>query len=256
LGHDEWDTTVVTSIKRTTPCYKHGVRPTWKIVSVGGTPTRTFREARAAIGKLDHSKPTFELVFEPCVPLHIDDFFPGITHDPKSMMLSRDDDDDYSGHRVVVGGHEMTEGVHAWNVTVVKAAPKSSIRIGVCDADDFNPNLAAGDDKFAWAFDIQGFSMHNSSKSVSGQSESGGVVRMPAVHANDSFTVICDMVNGLMVLDFCVTGAKQCITYVYRNMQAKEKGKRLSPIFSFGSPGQKLRVTKATSWPALAPKGL
>ena len=50
-------------------------------------------------------------------------------------------DDTFYGSRTVIGGHVLTEGVHAWNVEIIDGGKNMSIRMGICDAEASVPSL-------------------------------------------------------------------------------------------------------------------
>jgi hypothetical protein len=183
-----------------------------------------------------------------------DDCWAGMLFDHGTGIVSRDITDTFAGPRLAFGDSVMVSGVHAWNITVVDPGigKDMDIRVGICDANDMNPNVTPGDDKFCWAFDTRGYMVHNRKKETHGEGEdTGEQTKEDDFHAHpplnrlrtgDSCTMMCDMDNGILVMDFWAVGGS--ITYLYRNLQHKEKGKHLSMVVSLGSPGQKIKITR------------
>ena len=156
------------------------------------------------------------------------------------------------GPRLAFGDSVMTSGVHCFNVTVIDpgTGKDMDIRFGICDANDMNPNISPGEDKYCWAFDARGYMIHNGKKETHGEGEDTGEDAdefhkhppLNRLRTGDSCSMMVDMDNGLLVMDFWAVGGS--ITYLYRDLQHKEKGKHLSMVVSLGSPGQKIKITR------------
>eukprot|EP00939_MAST-03C_sp_MAST-3C-sp1_P003356 g3356.t1 len=179
LGHEKWDTNVVTGVNPKSKCARIGVRPMWVLSAVNGTAVTRHSEMMKILTDV---KETYKLTFRaPPLPVIFDDgYWPAIECDLDKngdgyvMMRVEEDDENEDDalialrwsqeHRMITARVPLKKsGVHAWNIRFLDLREDGEIRIGVCD-ESVDVNAVLGSDTHGWAFSSSGGIFHNGAR--------------------------------------------------------------------------------------------